>query len=378
LGNAGGFEMMLQDRGAVGAELLQQMTREMIETGNGQPGLTAMNTTFSAAVPQLYADVDRIKAKTLNIPLSSVFNTLQAYLGSAYVNDFNKFGRTYQVYVQADSRFRLTPQDIKNLEVRTNDGLMVPLGTLLDVNENLGPQTVTRYNLYPAASITGEAAPGFSSGQALALMEQMAAAKLPASMGYEWTGMSYQEKQVGGEAIFIFALAVLMVYLILSAQYESWSNPTAVILVVPLALLGAVIAVALRGMDNNVYTQIGVVLLIALASKNAILIVEFASEIRAAGKDIVEAALEAARLRFRPILMTSFTAVLGAVPLLIASGAGAASRQSLGTAIFGGMTAATLFSVLYVPVFYAVILNLAAKLRPRQSEAAVSTEEPSA
>jgi HAE1 family hydrophobic/amphiphilic exporter-1 len=294
------------------------------------------------------------------------------------VNDFNKFGRTYQVYVQADSRFRLKPRDIKNLEVRTNDGQMVPLGTLLDVHENLGPQTITRYNLYPAASITGEAAPGFSSGQALTLMEQMAGTKLPASMGFEWTGMSYQEKQVGGEAIFIFALAVLMVYLILSAQYESWSNPTAVILVVPLALLGAVVAVALRGMDNNVYTQIGVVLLIALASKNAILIVEFASEIRAGGKDAVEAALEAARLRFRPILMTSFTAVLGAVPLLIASGAGAASRQSLGTAIFGGMSAATIFSVLYVPVFYAVIMKLADRIRPRKSEAPATADEPTA
>jgi HAE1 family hydrophobic/amphiphilic exporter-1 len=377
LGNAGGFEMMLQDRGAVGPELLQQMAREFIATGNGQPGLTAMNTTFSASVPQLYADVDRVKAKTLDIPLSSVFNTLQAYLGSAYVNDFNKFGRTYQVYVQADSRFRLKPQDIKNLEVRNNAGQMIPLGTLLDVNENLGPQTITRYNLYPAASLTGEAAPGFSSGQALALMEQMGNTKLPTSMGYEWTGMSYQEKQVGGEAILIFALAVVMVYLILAAQYESWSNPAAVVLVVPLALLGAVVAVALRGMDNNVYTQIGVVLLIALACKNAILIVEFASEIRAGGKGVVEATLEAARLRFRPILMTSFTAVLGAVPLLIASGAGAASRQSLGTAIFGGMTAATIFSVLYVPVFYSVIMKLAAKIRPRKSETAVSTENSS-
>nr|MDJ0888046.1 efflux RND transporter permease subunit [Desulfobacterales bacterium] len=217
--------------------------------------------------------------------------------------------------------------------------------------------------------------PGFSSGQALALMEQMAAAKLPASMGFEWTGMSYQEKQVGGEAIFIFALAVLMVYLILSAQYESWSNPTAVILVVPLALLGAVIAVALRGMDNNVYTQVGVVLLIALASKNAILIVEFASEILAGGKGIVEAALEAARLRFRPILMTSFASVLGAVPLLIASGAGAASRQSLGTAIFGGMAAATLFSVLYVPVFYSVILTLAQRIRPSKEKPAPASPQ---
>jgi HAE1 family hydrophobic/amphiphilic exporter-1 len=378
LGNAGGFEMMLQDRGAVGVDILQQMAREMIADGNGQAGLTALNTTFSAAVPQLYADVDRIKAKTLDIPLSSVFNTLQAYLGSAYVNDFNKFGRTYQVYVQADSRFRLEPRDIQELEVRNNAGQMIPLGTLLDVQKNLGPQTITRYNLYPAASITGEAAPGFSSGQALTLMEQMAATKLPTSMGFEWTGMSYQEKQVGGEAIFIFALAVLMVYLILSAQYESWSNPTAVILVVPLALLGAVAAVALRGMDNNVYTQIGVVLLIALASKNAILIVEFASEIRAGGKSVVAAALEAARLRFRPILMTSFTAVLGAVPLLIASGAGAASRQSLGTAIFGGMTAATVFSVLYVPVFYSVIVQLAAKARPAKQKAVSPAEDTSA
>ena len=238
------------------------------------------------------------------------------------MNDFNRFGRTYQVRAQAESAYRVSAEDIKQLEVRNPAGEMVPLATLADVKEILGPQIISRYNLYPAASISGEAAPGRSSGQALEIMEQMADAKLPPSMGYEWTGVSYQEKKVGRESILIFVLAVLLVYLVLAAQYESWTNPAAVIFVVPLALLGTVVAVSLRGMDNNVYTQIGVVLLIALASKNAILIVEFAREQRRHGLDLATAATEAARLRFRPILMTSFAFILGVYPLVIASGAG--------------------------------------------------------
>jgi HAE1 family hydrophobic/amphiphilic exporter-1 len=259
------------------------------------------------------------------------------------------------VRVQADSQFRVTPEQIKQLDVRNADGQMVPLGTFVTVDETVGPQTIMRYNLYPAAPITGQPALGYSSGQALTIMEQIAGETLPDTMGYEWTGMSYQEKQVGSEAIVIFALAILFVFLVLAFQYESWTSPVAVIAVVPLAVLGAVIAVAFRGMDVNVYTQIGLVLLVALASKNAILIVEFAVQLRQQGQSLLEAAENAAKLRFRAILMTSFAFILGVVPLLTATGAGAASRQAVGTAVFGGMIAATLFSVLFVPMFFVVL-----------------------
>jgi HAE1 family hydrophobic/amphiphilic exporter-1 len=358
LGTAGGFEFRLEDRGDTGLVAMQQVADEMVHDGNAQSGLSRLQTTFRSGVPQLFVEVDRVKAKSLGVPLGAIFGTLQASLGSAYVNDFNKFGRTWQVRVQADQRFRLRPEDIRRLDVRNQGGLMIPLGTIAKVEKVTGPQIIPRYNLYPSATINGEAAPGFSSGQAMALMEQMAGRKLPASMGYEWTGMSFQEKLVGGQAVFIFALAVLMVYLVLAAQYESWLMPAAVILVVPLALLGTVAAVAIRGMDNNVYTQIGIVLIIALASKNAILIVEFARELRAHGRSILEAAVEASRLRFRPILMTSFAFILGIAPLVNATGAGAASRRSLGTAVFGGMIAATVLAVFFVPVFYVVMQRL--------------------
>ncbi len=354
LGVAGGFQMQLEDRGGIGLPALEQMVQEMLRDGGTQTGLASLKSTFRSGVPQLFADIDRTKAKALGVPLTNVFGTLQAYLGSAYVNDFNLFGRTYQVRVQAEPKFRLEPADIARLDVRNAQGSMVPLGTLADVRDSVGPQIVTRYNLYPSAAISGEAARGYSSGQALKLMEGMAAAKLPTSMGFDWTGISYQEKKVGGEAFLIFGLAVLLVFLVLAAQYESWTSPAAVVLVVPLALLGTVIAVALRGMDNNVYTQIGVVLLIALASKNAILIVEFAREQRARGNSIVDSAIEASRLRFRPILMTSFAFILGVYPLVVATGAGAASRRALGTAVFGGMLTSTFLAILFVPVFYVV------------------------
>jgi HAE1 family hydrophobic/amphiphilic exporter-1 len=274
------------------------------------------------------------------------------------VNDFNKFGRTYQVTVQADSRFRQQREDIQRLDVRNMRGEMIPLGTLVHVDESFGPQLVTRYNLYPAATINGEAAPGFSSGQALGLMEQMAEAKLPLAMGFEWTGMSYQEKQVGGETLVVFGLAILLVFLVLAAQYESWSAPAAVIFAVPLGLLGAVAGVAMRGLTNDVYMQIGVILLVALASKNAILIVEFAREQRGQGLGILEAAVETSRLRFRPILMTSFSFVLGVMPLVVASGAGSASRRSLGTVVLGGQLSATVIAVVLVPVFFVVFQRL--------------------
>jgi len=370
LGVTGGFQVQIEDRGAAGRAALQQVVREMIRDGSAQSGLASLNTTFREGVPQLYADVDRTKVKTLGIPLDSVFATLQAYLGSTYVNDFNRFGRTYQVRVQADSAFRATAEDIERLVVRNPEGKMVPLAAMVKVREVLGPQIVSRYNLYPTAAITGEAAAGRSSGQALSIIEQMANAKLPPSMGYEWTGVSYQEKKAGREAALIFVLAVSLVYLVLAAQYESWTNPAAVVLVVPLALLGTVMAVAVRGMDNNIYTQIGVVLLVALSSKNAILIVEFARQRRRGGVALIEAATEAARLRFRPILMTSFAFILGVYPLVVAGGAGAASRRALGTAVFGGMLTSTFLAVLFVPVFYVLLQGFSERRAARRAAAA--------
>ncbi|MDH3771547.1 MAG: efflux RND transporter permease subunit, partial [Nitrospirota bacterium] len=273
-----------------------------------------------------------------------------------------------QVKIQADHEFRLEPEDIGRLEVRRPDGQMVPLGTLVAVERTLGPQTILRYNLFPSAAITGEAALGFSSGQGLNLMEQMADQKLPASMGFEWTGMSYQEKQVGSEAIMIFALAIVLVFLVLAAQYESWTSPAAVIMVVPLAVLGTVAALLARQFDNNVYTQIGIVLLIGLAAKNAILIVEFASEERAKGKSILDAAASAAQLRFRPILMTAISSIAGFTPLVVAAGAGAASRQAIGTAVVGGMIAATVMTFVFTPVFYVVMQRIGELRSGRKTE----------
>jgi hydrophobic/amphiphilic exporter-1 (mainly G- bacteria), HAE1 family len=358
LGVAGGFQMELQDIDNVGLKQLGQATEAMIAAGSGQTALQYLSSTFSAKVPQIFLDIDRSKVKSLNLPLALVFNTLQTYLGSTFVNNFNQFGRTYQVRVQADSIFRDRTDDITKLQVRNAAGSMIPLGTLLKVEHPLGPSTILRYNKYPAATINGQTNPGVSSGQGLEIMEQMASENLPSGIGFEWTAMSLQEKLVGNQAVWVFALAVLLVYLVLAAQYESWIRPFAVILVVPLALLGTVTAVAARGLDNNVYTQIGIVLIIALASKNAILIVEFAWELRTAGHGILEAAAEAAQKRFRPILMTSLAFILGVYPLVIAKGAGAASRQALGTAVFGGMIASTVLTIFFVPVFFVLCQKL--------------------
>ncbi|HKA05945.1 MAG TPA: multidrug efflux RND transporter permease subunit [Gemmataceae bacterium] len=358
LGVAGGFQMQVEDREGAGLSELQQRVQEIMAASREKPEIDQTLSNFRAGVPQFYLNIDREKAEKMGVLADDIFRTLQAHFGGVYVNDFNRFGRTYQVRVQAEPEYRRRPDDIYRIEVRSRRGQMVPLGTLVDVQERLGPQTIQRYNLYPAASITGQASKGTSSGQALKIMEDIAAQKLPSTMGYDWTGLAYQEKRVSNEAILIFALAVVFVYLVLAAQYESWLLPFAVILVVPLGLLGVVAAVWLRGMDNNVYVQIGIVLIIALASKNAILIVEFARELRLQGKSVLEAAVQGARMRFRPILMTSFAFILGVVPLVIATGAGAASRRALGTAVFGGMITATFLAVFFVPAFFVAMQKL--------------------
>jgi len=358
LGVAGGFQMQVEDKEGVGADILMERTMAIIDEARKRPEIGGAASTFRAGVPQLYLNIDRVKAERMGVMLNDVFATLQANLGSVYVNDFNKFDRTYQVRIQADASFRGDPNKLRRLEVRNRQGARVPLATLLTPETRIGPQSVIRYNLYQAASINGGAAPGVSSGEALKAMEEVAGNVLPASMGFDWTGIAFQEKRVTGEAILVFVLAVLLVYLVLAAQYESWVLPLAVILVVPLGLLGVVAAVNFRGMDNNIYTQIGVVLIIALASKNAILIVEFARELRLQGRSIREAAIEASRLRFRPILMTSFAFIVGVLPLVWATGAAAASRQALGTAVFGGMITSTVLAVFFVPVFYVAVQGL--------------------
>jgi HAE1 family hydrophobic/amphiphilic exporter-1 len=358
LGQSGGFQMMLEDRNSLGLAELQKAAMEVIRAARGQSGLVGLATTYSARSPQLYLDIDRTKAESLNIPMNSVFDTLQAYLGSTYVNLFNKFNQVFQVYVQAEAAYRLAPEDIKSLYVRNLKGEMVPLGTLLKVNRTLGSELVTRYNLYPAASIFGGAAPDFSSGQAMKLMEQIAQNTLPRGMSYDWTATSFQEKQVGNQAYFIYALSITLVFLVLAAQYENWFNPAAVILVVPIAMVGVLLGLMVRNFDNNIYTQVGLVLMIALASKNAILVVEFARELREGGMSITDAAVEATRRRFRPIVMTSFAFILGVVPLMLAEGAGAASQQAIGTVVFGGMLASTLLAIPFVPVFYVITQRL--------------------
>jgi HAE1 family hydrophobic/amphiphilic exporter-1 len=370
LGQTGGFQMMVEDRGSLGLTELQRNTVELVQKGNSDPGLRGLATTFSAHSSQLYLDIDRTKAESLQVLPSSVFDTLQAYLGSSFVNFFNKFNQVFQVYIQADDRYRLQTRDIGNLYVRNQNGQMVPLSALLEVKKIQGSELVTRYNLYPAAAIFGSASPGFSSGQAIHQMEQLAAEMLPEGMAYDWTSTSYQEKQVGNQAYFIYAISIFLVYMVLAALYESWTSPAAVILVVPVALVGVLISLAIRGYETDLYTQVGLVLMIALASKNAILIVEFARDLHREGLSITEAAIEATRRRFRPIVMTSFAFILGVVPLLIAFGPGAASQRDIGTVVFGGMLSSTLLAIPFVPVFYVVMQRLSEKIaRPKKEKA---------
>jgi HAE1 family hydrophobic/amphiphilic exporter-1 len=367
LGQAGGFQMMIEDRTGVGLQPLQEAVEVILVSADRAPMLRQVATTFDARSPQLYLDINRTQAESLGVSINDVFQTLQTYLGSTYVNQFNLFNQSFQVRVQAAPDFRRSLEDIGRLYVANRTGEMVPLGAVLDVHHMLGPELITRYNLYPAATIVGRPAPDYSSGQALDVMERIARNHLPLSMGYDWTGLSYQEKLIGNQAYFIFALSITLVFLVLAGQYESWADPAAVVLTVPMALVGVAAALIARGFPTDLYTQIGLVLMIALAAKNAILIVEFARELHAEGQSTVDAAVEATRRRLRPILMTSIAFILGVVPLLTASGAGSASQQALGTVVFGGMLASTLLAIPFVPVFYIVMERLSEWKRKRSA-----------
>jgi multidrug efflux pump len=355
LSATGGFQYMLEDRLGDDVHALAQTADLVVDAGRRHPELGTILSTFRPDVPQFKVDVDLAKVQTLGIPVSDVYNALQTFLGGLYANDFNSFGHTWQVLVQAEPEFRTGPSDINRFYVRTRQGDMVPLGTLATVRPTTGPDVIYRYNRFRAVQLLGSPAAGYSSGQASDAMERLSAATLPTGYGYEWTGTTYQEKEAQGHEGMIFGFAAVLVFLCLAALYESWSIPLAVLLAVPLGLFGALLAVWARDFPYDMYTQIGIVTLIGLAAKNAILIVEYARMSHEEGKSIVDAALEAARLRLRPILMTSFAFILGVVPLALAIGAGAASRRSLGTAVFGGMNAATLLAIFIVPVLYVVI-----------------------
>jgi multidrug efflux pump len=355
LGTTGGFKLILEDRGNLGLDELQRVSDQVVARGNKTAGLEGLFSSARADTPWLHLEIDRTKCMALGVPVSDVFSTLQIELGSFYVNNFNEFGRTWQVNVQADRSFRERATDVLRLQLRNSQGQMVRLGTLMSVRDASGPVAVMRYNLYAAAAVTGNPAPGTSSGQAIAQMQEVARHALPESMASEWTELTYLQLQAGNQAIAVFALAVVFVFLVLAAQYESWSLPLAVILVVPMCLLCSIVGVRLAGMEVNLFTQIGFVVLVGLASKNAILIVEFAKQRQEAGDSRWDATLAACRLRLRPILMTSFAFILGVVPLVIATGAGAEMRRALGLAVFSGMLGVTLFGIFLTPVFFYVI-----------------------
>jgi HAE1 family hydrophobic/amphiphilic exporter-1 len=370
IGTGGGFKMYVQDRAGRGPQALEQAVNGLIGPANGTPGLTQVFTLFNTSTPQVYADIDRTKAEMLGVPITRFFDTLSTYMGSTFVNDFNILGRTYRVTAQADNPFRLSVRDIENLRTRSTTDDMVPLGAVASFREISGPYRVPRYNLFPAAEVQGATLPGFSTGQAIAAMEKLAAS-LPTGFGYEWTEIALQEKAAGNTAAIAFGLAVVFVFLLLAAQYESLLLPLSVILIVPMCLLAAISGVLWRGMDNNILTQIGLVVLIGLAAKNAILIVEFAKQAEEEGANRWEAAVQAARTRLRPILMTSLAFILGVVPLMIATGAGAELRQALGTAVFFGMLGVTLFGLVFTPVFY-VLVRAIADLKPGERSQAVN------
>ena len=363
LGSIGGFRMQLEDRANLGEQALYDATQALLARAWQSPELAGVFSGFQINVPQLYVDVDRERVKRQGIALTELFQTMQIYLGSAYVNDFNQFGRTYQVIAQADAPFRATAEDIARLKVRNAGGEMVPLGSVVKVRESFGPSQGLRYNAYPAADVNGGPAAGVSSGEAVDVMERLAAEVLPNGITAEWTDLTYQQILAGNTAIFVFPLCVLLAFLVLAAQYESWTLPLAVILIVPMSLLSAIVGVWLSGGDNNIFTQIGLVVLVGLACKNAILIVEFARELQGRGMGYMQAALEASRLRLRPILMTSLAFIMGVVPLLVSTGAGSEMRRAMGVAVFAGMLGVTLFGLFLTPVFYVVIQGLAERRR---------------
>lgn len=370
LGASGGFEYQLQDRSDAGVGALQDIADEMVFAGTQDPSLTQMFSGFRARVPQLFVDIDRVKAQKLGVPLGVVFDTMATSLGGSYVNDFNYFGRVFRVYAQAEAEFRRSADDITLLKVRNDNGDTLPLDSLATVRDTLGAASITRFNQSPAATITGQGAPGVSSGAAIAAMRQLSDQVLPPGFGYAWSGQTYQELEAGSQASFAFAMGFLIVFLVLAAQYESWTTPVSILLTVPLGVFGALVGVNALGLNSNIYTQVGFVLLISMVAKNAILIVEFARDLRLKqGRPIREAALEAAKLRFRPILMTAFSFVLGTLPLLVATGAGAASRRSLGTAVFFGMLVATVVGIVFVPVFFFLIQTVAERFKPIRANA---------
>jgi hydrophobe/amphiphile efflux-1 (HAE1) family protein len=362
IGNAGGFRMMIEDRAGRGPEALQGAAFAMMGRAAQTPGVAQVFSLFETSTPQLYLDIDRTKAQLLGINVPDVFAALQIYLGSAYVNDFNLFGRTFRVTAQAQAEARLVPRDVLNIRVRNSSGDTVPLGSFTTVRDISGPYRVPRYNLYPAAELDGAAAPGYSQGQAIEIMQRLAAETLPEGFAYEWTTLAFQQLRAGNTAVFAFVLAVVFVFLVLAAQFESLTLPLAVILIVPMCLISSIVGVVLRGQDNNILTQVGFIVLIGLAAKNAILIVEFAKQLEDKGRDRFAAAVEAARLRLRPILMTSLAFIFGVTPLVWAVGAGAELRQTLGTTVFSGMIGVTAFGLIFTPVFYVLCRRLAERV----------------
>jgi len=374
IGNTGGFRMMVEDRQSRGSQALVEAATAMMAKANQVPGLTQVFTLFENSTPQLYLDIDRTKAQLLGVSIPDVFAALQVYIGSVYVNDFNLFGKTFRVTAQADAPYRMDVKDILKIRVRNSAGNTVPLGSFTTVSNIAGPYRIPRHDLYPAAELDGGPAPGYSQGQAIDIMQKLAAETLPEGFGYEWTTLAFQQVRAGNTALFAFVLAVVFVFLVLAAQFESVTLPLAVIMIVPMCLVAAISGVILRGQDNNILTQVGFVVLIGLAAKNAILIVEFAQQLEDQGRDCFAAAVEAARLRLRPILMTSFAFIFGVMPLVWAIGAGAELRQMLGTAVFAGMIGVTAFGLIFTPIFYVVCRWIAEKTRRRRH----ATEAPPA
>jgi HAE1 family hydrophobic/amphiphilic exporter-1 len=377
LGTAGGFSLWLQDRSGQTPAFLEENLQKFLTAARERPELANVNSTFRAAVPQVYVEVDRDKALKQGVPVNEVYQTLQTFLGGSFVNQFNRFGRQWRVFLQADAQDRLTPDAIGQFFVRNNDGNMVPLSALTTIRQTAGAEYTQRFNLYRAAQITGAAAPGYSSGQAMAALEDVARRVLPREMGYDWSDLSFQEKRAAGTSSRVFVMSLLFVFLILAALYESWSLPFSVLLSVPIAVFGAFLGLLLRKYDFDVYGQIGLVVLIGLAAKNAILIIEFAKAEFEREGDLVAAALHGARLRLRPILMTSFAFILGCVPLWRAHGAGAGARRILGTVVVSGMLAATVLAIFLIPVLYVIVERIAGsekKFAARRDEEEVVVE----